>query len=88
MLLTEMSLRETDCCALKHIKKIFNKTFKEYPHDHLEGGGPHSAMFKCGGLRYSSTLSKFSCPCADTAVILESQKTMFDPQNFQADPLG
>ena len=48
MLLTEMSLRETNCCALKHINKTFNKTFKElqneYPHDHLEGGGSENAF--------------------------------------------
>ena len=54
MLLTEMSLRETDCCALKHIKKTFNKTFKElqneYPHDHLEGGGQKMRSYFQGGV--------------------------------------
>ena len=53
MLLTEMSLRETDCCALKHIKKTFNKTFKElqneYPHDHLEGGGVRKCVHTSKG---------------------------------------
>ena len=58
MLLTEMSLRETDCCALKHIKKTFNKTFKElqneYLHDHLWSAeqGPIFLKFVCFGPRH------------------------------------
>jgi len=38
----------------------------------------HNATFKCDGLWYTSTLSKFSWICAYTSVISESQKTMFD----------
>ena len=40
--------------CLKHIKKTFNKTFKElqneYPHDHLEGGGQKMRSYFQGGM--------------------------------------